>query len=79
VNTVTQHENAKGECGDDGHVRNFAKVDIATYLLEAIQGDHDPDHEKHGTHRLVKEDAYGTDQIVESGLQKLKHAQEASR
>jgi hypothetical protein len=78
VNTVTQHENAKGKCGDDGHVGNLAKVDIATHLLVSIEGDHDPDHKKHSTHRLVKENAYGANQIVESGLQKPKHGHAAS-
>jgi hypothetical protein len=78
VNPVTQHENAKGKRGDDGHVGNFAKVDIATHLLVSIEGDDDPDHKKHGTHRLVKNDAYGANQIVESGLEKPKHAHAAS-
>ena len=70
VNPVTQHEDAKGEGGDDRHVGNFAEVDIATHLLVSVEGDHDPYHEKHSTHRLVKEDAYGADQIVKSSLQK---------
>src|SRR5262245_44587738 len=74
VNAVTQHEDAKCKCGEDGHVGDFAKVEIAAHLLVAIEGDDDPDHEKHGTHRFVKEDAYGADQIVESGLQKPEHA-----
>ena len=77
MNAITQHENAEGKRRDDRHVRNFAEVDIATNLLVAIEGNDAPDHEKHSTHRLVKDDAYGADQIVESSLQKPKHAQAA--
>ena len=73
MNAVTQHKNAKGERGDDGDIGNFAKVDKATHLFVAIEGNDDSYHEKHSTHRLVKEDAEGADQVVEGGLQKLKH------
>lgn len=74
MNAVTQHQDSKGECGDDVDIGDFAEVDIATQLLVAIEANHDPNHEKDGPHRFVKKDAAGPDQIVESGFQKFEHA-----
>ena len=73
VDSVAEHQSPEGEGRNEGEIGDFAEVDITTHLLVAIQGNHDSNYEKYGTHRFVKEDADRADQIVEGSLEKLEH------